>query len=136
MIVIALFVIAVATSAPIVAAVLVGVASRREDADWTLGGPAPGLVQAVARRIVDFHSEGVLPRPKGRGPVRSGVHAPGWDAALEPWEDEAEAEAPPLVAQFGRRPRTLRAAGSAPTISREYLPRNSPAAATPLGSLR
>jgi len=83
--IIALFVItAVAVSAPIVAAVLVSVTSRREDSEWTLGGPAPGVVQAAARRIVDFHSAGDWPRPKGRGRAGTGVHVPGWDAVLAP----------------------------------------------------
>jgi hypothetical protein len=34
-------------------AVLVSVASRRDDSEWTLAGPAPGLSQAAALRILD-----------------------------------------------------------------------------------
>jgi hypothetical protein len=45
-------------SVPAAAAVLVSVASRREDREWTLAGPAPGPARAAARRIVAFHSEG------------------------------------------------------------------------------
>jgi len=40
---------------------LVSVASRREDAEWTLGGLPPGLTQAITRRILGAHVEGELP---------------------------------------------------------------------------
>ncbi|MGO9082760.1 MAG: hypothetical protein ACLQDY_27650 [Streptosporangiaceae bacterium] len=46
-------------SVPILAAVLVAVASRREDRAWSLSGPARGPLRAAARRIVGFHSEGI-----------------------------------------------------------------------------
>lgn len=56
--IIALFVIAALVSMPIVAIVVVSVASRREDSAWSLGRPARGTVQAAARRLLDFHSDG------------------------------------------------------------------------------
>jgi len=49
--------LALVLSVPVAAAVLVSVASRREDREWTLAGPAPGPARAAARRIVAFHSE-------------------------------------------------------------------------------
>ena len=56
--IIALFIIAAAVvSMPIAAIVIVSMASRREDAAYSLGDPAPGLVQAAARRLLDFHTE-------------------------------------------------------------------------------
>jgi hypothetical protein len=66
-IIIVLAVIAAAiVGAPIAVALLVGVASRVEDADWTLCGPPPGRLTAAARRIVDFHGSG------------TGWPCPGW----------------------------------------------------------
>jgi hypothetical protein len=55
--IIAMLVIGVVVSMPIVATVIVSVASRREDKAWSLRDPAHGVVQDAARRIVDFHSE-------------------------------------------------------------------------------
>lgn len=55
MLVVLLFVIGAVVAAPIVAAAVVSVASRGEDAAWTLSGPPAGPVQAAARRIVAFH---------------------------------------------------------------------------------
>jgi hypothetical protein len=62
--VVAVFVIvacvaAVAAGWPIVAALIVSIASRREDRNWSLGGPPRSLVEATARRIVGFHADSV-----------------------------------------------------------------------------
>jgi hypothetical protein len=60
MIVAAVTVVAAAlTSVPVIAVVLVSVASRLEDREWTLAGPPPGPGSAIARRIVGFHSQGI-----------------------------------------------------------------------------
>ncbi len=54
----ALFIIvALTASTPIAGAIIVSIASRREDRDWTLGETAVGPVQMVARRILGFHTE-------------------------------------------------------------------------------
>jgi hypothetical protein len=50
-------IVALAASAPIVAAVLVSIGSRREDTEWSLGDPVVGPVQMIARRIVGFHTD-------------------------------------------------------------------------------
>jgi hypothetical protein len=50
---------AILCSAPIAAALVVSVASRREEANWSLGGPAQSLLEATARRIVGFHADSV-----------------------------------------------------------------------------
>ena len=77
--VILMFVIAAAVSAPIVAAVLVSAGSRREDSAWSLGGPPRGTIQGAARRIVRFHDGGIdWPQPRSRvqAPVRERGPAP------------------------------------------------------------
>ena len=56
-------------SVPIIAVVLVSIASRLEDSRWTITGHAPGLLQAAARYIVGFHSVGIVwlsPARQGR----------------------------------------------------------------------
>src|SRR5215472_15088920 len=66
--IIALFVIASVLSLPIAAIVIVSLASRREDAAWSLGQPPRGMVQAVARRVLDFSTEcQALQQPKNLG---------------------------------------------------------------------
>jgi hypothetical protein len=61
-----LIIIAAAASVLIGLAALISLASRREDAEWTLGEPSPGLVQAMARRVLGFHSGGALASSSGR----------------------------------------------------------------------
>lgn len=48
---------AVVVCVPIVGVVLVSMASHREESALSLDKPAPGIVQAAARRLLDFHSE-------------------------------------------------------------------------------
>jgi hypothetical protein len=61
-----LFVIAIAAvSSPMVAALIVSIASRREDANWSLGGPARSSLEEAARRIVAFDNDSIhWPRSK------------------------------------------------------------------------
>jgi len=85
-----IFVLAVIVSMPIVAIVLVSVASHREDAAGTLGGPARGSVQLAARRVLDFQSDvcwqpAAEARAKARQPVR--IPAPPVREDLEDLED-------------------------------------------------
>lgn len=58
---------AMAVGAPIVAALTVTVASRREDAQWSLGKPARGPLEAIARRTVAFTADPMnWPRSRAR----------------------------------------------------------------------
>jgi hypothetical protein len=68
---VAVIALALVLSVPVAAAVLVSVASRREDRDWTLAGPALGPGRAAARRIDAFHSESThWPAPAGARRIR------------------------------------------------------------------
>jgi hypothetical protein len=49
--------LAAVPASAVAAAVLVSLASRREDRAWTLSQPPAGAARAAARRIVGFHSE-------------------------------------------------------------------------------
>jgi hypothetical protein len=63
----AIFVLAIITSMPIAAIAIVSIASKREDSAGTLGGPAKGVVQLAARRVLDFRSDiGWRPAPSAR----------------------------------------------------------------------
>jgi len=53
----AIFIAAIITSMPIVMIAVVSVASKREDAAGTLGGPAKGVIQFAARRVLDYRSD-------------------------------------------------------------------------------
>lgn len=75
------------TSVPIIAALLVSVASRREDHAWTLAGEAPGIIALVARRVLGFHARGIgwLRHAGGRG--RSRLPGSGNLVQATPTED-------------------------------------------------
>lgn len=50
---------ALLVSVPIIAAVLVSIASQREDHAWTLAAQAPGIIALVARKVLGFHARGI-----------------------------------------------------------------------------
>lgn len=52
-----LIIAAVICTAPILAAVLVGTASRREERAMSLAGQPRGPVQVIGRRLVGFYAE-------------------------------------------------------------------------------
>jgi hypothetical protein len=89
---IALFVIAAAAiSVPIAVAVLVSIASRREDSARTIAGTAPCQLTALARRVLSFQAHGIqMPvRPWDAEPVRR----PAWygstdDEYVEDFDEE------------------------------------------------
>jgi hypothetical protein len=76
-IIVLLLIIGTAVCTPVAAAVLVSVASRCEESAWTLGGPPPGLVQAVGRRIVAFHGPGIGGPAQGSGTAGAPEQAGG-----------------------------------------------------------
>jgi len=80
----AIFVLAIITSMPIVAIVLVSVASKREDAAGTLGGPAKGVIQFAARRVLDYRSEVTWHPATG---TRTGANRPVRSPAEQLQED-------------------------------------------------
>ncbi len=62
---------AVRVAAPIGAAVLVSIASRREESAYSLAGRPPGRLEAAARRLLAFRAYGItipgqprVPRPR------------------------------------------------------------------------
>lgn len=68
--IILLVVAAVITGAPLIAAVLVTIASLREDAGHTLTGRAPTWIDAAARRLLSFQSGRPARRVAGRSARR------------------------------------------------------------------
>jgi hypothetical protein len=68
-IIVALCFAAIVVSVPIIMAVLVSVASWREDRAWSLARPAPGPVRSAARRIVGYHRRLPYLPPDGGPPV-------------------------------------------------------------------
>jgi hypothetical protein len=89
---------ALIAGAPLVAVVLVTVASRREETALSIAGRAPGALTRAARRVVAFHARGIS-RPASRVSARRGYRQAGNPAGgdLAPADDLA------LVA--GGRPR-------------------------------
>lgn len=76
-----LLVIAIAAvTAPVVGVLLVSHASRREDAALSLSRQPTGVLQAATRRLLNFHGDGIGPRPAGPGGTgaRPGDRPGGW----------------------------------------------------------
>lgn len=78
MIIVLLVVIGVTVTGALFAAVaVVSAASRAEDRNWTLAGPAPGPAAEAARRIVNFHSQATdWPRATHRSPAPARSRVP------------------------------------------------------------
>ncbi len=68
MAIVVLLIAAAVCAVPIFLTIIVSVASTREDRTWSLSAPPPGQAQALARRIVDFRSEGVWPETERHQP--------------------------------------------------------------------
>jgi hypothetical protein len=66
----------IAVCVPIGCAVLVSLASRREDAAHSLAGRPSGAMEAAARRVVGFHGDGIGRRPGDPGAARPGSRTP------------------------------------------------------------
>jgi hypothetical protein len=76
-----LLVIAIAAvAAPVTVVLLVSLGSRREDAAFSLGRQPTGALQSAARRLLNFHADGVGRHPAGRGGTgaRQGAGSGGW----------------------------------------------------------
>jgi hypothetical protein len=74
-------------SVPIIAALLVSVASRPEDHAWTLAGQAPGIIALVARRVLGFHARGIGWLQHAGGRDRSRLPGSGSLVQATPTED-------------------------------------------------
>jgi hypothetical protein len=70
--IILLVIAGVAVCVPIGCAVLVSLASRREDSAHSLAGRPSGAMEAAARRVVGFHGDGIGRRPGDAGGARPG----------------------------------------------------------------
>jgi len=68
---------AVVVAMPMMAALIVTIASRREDARWSLGGPARSSLEAAARRIVAFDADSIeWPRSKAQAQAAAARREP------------------------------------------------------------
>lgn len=81
---------ALVAGAPLVAAVLVSVASVREDAAKSLAGHPPGALASLARRLLRARMGGSGP---AQGPVRVIEPLPGREPPWQPW-GASQIEAP------------------------------------------
>jgi hypothetical protein len=86
---------------PIGCAVLVSLASRREDSAHSLAGRPSGAMEAAARRVVGFHGDGIGRRPGDPGATRPGHPGagdwPGDPASFGRMADTRAPDVPHLV---------------------------------------
>lgn len=66
---------AVVVAVPIFAAVVVSLASIREDRAWSLGRKPRNATCALARRIVGFHAQGAVLQPRSHQATANQPHA-------------------------------------------------------------
>lgn len=91
----------VAVSLPIVGVVLVSIASRREDAAFSLGGPAGSQIQLAARRVLGFATEMEnWPQSKSEAYARAARAARPVLASVEPFRED-EFDSPRVAAASG-----------------------------------
>jgi hypothetical protein len=75
---------AMAVASPIAAAVVVSIASRREDARWSVGLPPSDSLERLARRIVAFDADSIVwPRSKAQVQMEASLRRPRPEA-IEP----------------------------------------------------
>ena len=87
---------AVVVAAPLVAAVLVTVASLREDASRSLGGRPPGVLTAAARRLLGVRTRASADSRAGsRADPRHEAGPPPVDGTDELLPNPADFEIPP-----------------------------------------
>ena len=72
---------ALIVGAPILAAMLVSVASLREDAARSLGGRPPGVLAATARRLLSLRADGRSVGDQGRAGNAPAVASPALTGA-------------------------------------------------------
>jgi hypothetical protein len=91
----------VAVSLPIVGIVLVSIASRREDAAFSLGGPAGSQIQLAARRVLGFTTEMEnWPQSKSEAYARAARAARPVLESVEPFREDA-LDSPRIAAASG-----------------------------------
>src|SRR5215469_10122182 len=97
---------ALVVGAPLVAAVLVSIASIHEDAAKSLAGRPPGLLAAAARRLLQARVGGAGPLQRSPRPVKpaTGVRQPGRP------ERTTQAGTPERATQAGPAPAPRRVA--------------------------
>lgn len=117
---------ALVVGAPLVAAVLVSIASIHEDAAKSLAGRPPGLLAAAARRLLQARVGGAGPLQRSPRPVKpaTGVRQAGRPELAMP------AGLPELAPQTGRPERTTQA-GTPERATQAGRPERATLAGTP-----
>lgn len=103
--IILLVIAGIAVCVPIGCAVLVSLASRREDSAHSLAGRPSGAMEAAARRVVGFHGDGIGRRPGDPGAAQTVARPghpdagdwPGDPASFDGMADTSAPDVPHLV---------------------------------------